>query len=266
MTGAGPRTYLSYSAVTLYQTCPLRYFYKYIAGRPEESVPASLAFGGAFHAALQHYYEQLLVAAEPPGLDVLLDVFWDDWHARAAQTITFNASEDISTIARLIDRTLRAFLASDLARPTGTIIGVEEQLRAAVVPGCPDVLARLDLLVDTGGSLLVLDFKTSRGRWNPRRVAEAAPQLHLYAELARPLAGGRPLSLAFAVMTKAKRQPTLTLHSVPCDPAEVAMTLRSVERAWQGIRQGDFEPRLSPVHCPRCPYRHDCRAWAGRGD
>jgi hypothetical protein len=68
-------------------------------------------------------------------------------------------------------------------------------MRAAIVPGCPDLLARLDLLVDTGDALLVLDFKTSRCRWNPVRLADAAPQLHLYADLARPLAEGKPLRL-----------------------------------------------------------------------
>jgi hypothetical protein len=260
---SGSRDYLSYSAVSLYQTCPLRYFYKYVEGRPEESVAASLVFGAAFHAALEHHYQNLLAADEPPGLDVLLDVFWGAWQARAAGTVVFGRGEDVSSVAGLIDRTLRTFLASDLAEPAGTIIGVEEELRASVIPGCPDLLARLDLLVDTKDSLLVLDFKTARSRWNPARLADAAPQLHLYAELAQPLAEGKPLRLAFAVMTKAKRSPTLTLHTVPHDPEEISLTLRSVERTWQSIGDGDFEPRPSPIHCPRCPYRQDCRAWTG---
>jgi putative RecB family exonuclease len=188
MTLSVRRDYLSFSAVSLYQSCSLRYFYKYVEGRREESVAASLVFGAAFHAALEHHYQTLLATDQPPDLDVLLDVFWAAWHERAAGTIVFGRSEDATGVAGLIDRTLRTFLESDLARPAVTIIGVEEELRAEIVPGCPDLLARLDLLVDIGDSLLVLDFKTARYRWNATRLADAAPQLHLYAELARPLA------------------------------------------------------------------------------
>ena len=32
------RDYLSFSAIRTYQTCPLKYFFKYIAGLPEESI------------------------------------------------------------------------------------------------------------------------------------------------------------------------------------------------------------------------------------
>ncbi len=45
------RPYLSHSAISTYQTCPLRYFYRYVSGLPEETVSASLVFGGAIHKA-----------------------------------------------------------------------------------------------------------------------------------------------------------------------------------------------------------------------
>ena len=128
MTTSGRRDYLIYSAVSLYQSCSLRYFYKYVEGRPEESVAASLVFGSAFHAALEHHYQTLLASDEPPGLDVLLDVFWAAWQERAAGTIVFGRGEDAGSIAGLIARTLRAFLASDLARIDAQVVAMGVKL------------------------------------------------------------------------------------------------------------------------------------------
>ena len=45
------RDYLSFSAISTFQQCPLRYHFKYIQGLPETTVSASLILGGAVHAA-----------------------------------------------------------------------------------------------------------------------------------------------------------------------------------------------------------------------
>ena len=101
------------------------------------------------------------------------------------------------------------------------------------------------LLLDAGDVIQVIDFKTSKSRWSPSKVAESASQLHLYAELATPLAEGKPLQLAFAVLTKAKRRPSLTLHPVPHDLEAVEATLRRVWWTWRDIQRGDFPARPS---------------------
>ncbi len=103
----------------------------------------------------------------------------------------------------------QAFQASDFANPVGSVIGVEEELRESVIPGLPDLLVRLDLIVDTQESLIVTDFKTARGRWSQDHADDAAEQLLLYSELAKQLVPGKPVRLEFAVVTKTKlfRQP-----------------------------------------------------------
>ena len=83
----------------------------------------------------------------------------------------------------MADRLLRIFAQSDFARPKGVILGVEEQLRGNIVPGCPDLLARVDLIVDAGHELHVADFKTARCSLNDFKVDDLAPQLLLYSEL-----------------------------------------------------------------------------------
>ena len=52
------RDYLSFSAVSLYQRCPLAFKFKYIDGLPEETVSSSLVFGGSVHSALELWFRE----------------------------------------------------------------------------------------------------------------------------------------------------------------------------------------------------------------
>jgi len=40
-----------------------------------------------------------------------------------------------------------------------TVIGIEEELRGELIPGVPDLLARIDLLTTTSDALVITDFK-----------------------------------------------------------------------------------------------------------
>jgi RecB family exonuclease len=254
--------HLSFSAISLFQSCPLRFYFRYILGLPEEIVAANLVLGSGLHRAAQYHFEQLLAGEPPPDLDTLLAIFQEEWQTHELETIRYGKGETRDTFGLLADRMLRAFQKSDFAHPDGVIIGVEEELRGEIVPGCPDFMARVDLLIDTGDEMRLLDFKTSRGGWSTDRVEEAAPQLLLYSELAKNLSDGKPLRLSFAVLTKTQL-PVLTTHDVSLDPQQVERTKRTVEQVWHAIEGGHFYPSPSPMQCPSCPYRKPCRAWSG---
>jgi putative RecB family exonuclease len=261
-TETAERDYLSFSAVSTFQSCPLRYYFRYVHSLPEECVAASLVFGSSIHAAVQMHFEQLLAGFAAPDLDILLAVFQNARQSHATVPVLFGKREDFDAYCRMADRTLRAFQGSEWAHPSGTIIAVEEELRGAVVPSCPDILGRVDLLVDAGDELVLTDFKTSRSGWSANHVVDAAPQLLLYSELAQPLTDGRPLRLQFAVMTKAQT-PDFTLHAVRNNPEQVCRTKRIIQRVWQAIQARSYYPNPSPINCPTCPYRAACRAWQG---
>jgi putative RecB family exonuclease len=256
------RSYFSYSALSLFRSCPLRYFFKYVARVPESSVSASLVLGAAMHASLECHFRALRAGSSPPDLDALLQAFWSGWHAHDDRTIQFARDDDLRTIERLAARMLRAFQRSEVAIPAGTILAVGQEFRGRVIPGLPELLARVDLLVDVGDAVVLTDFKTARGSWNEDNLAEAEGQLLLYHELVREMAAGKPVRLFFAVLTKTKF-PVLTLHPVPADPVSVDRNKRAVERVWQAIQAGHVYPNPSPLHCSSCPYREQCRRWRG---
>lgn len=258
----GTRSHLSFSAVSLYQSCSLRYYFRYVARLPEKVTSASLVFGSAMHAAVQYHFEQLLAGQAAPAIDSLLGAFWESWHEHDGVPVRFSRGDDINSIGKLAERLLRHFQASAFATPPGTIIGVEEELRGVLVPGLPEFLGRVDLLIETADALFLSDFKTTRTGWSEEHIVDSASQLLLYGELARNLSDGKPLRLSFAVLTKNKL-PELTVHPVVVDAHQVVRTKRIFERVWRAIQGGNFYPNPSPMNCPTCPYRDACRAWTG---
>lgn len=254
------RDYLSYSAITTYQGCPLRYYFRYVAGLPERTVSSSLIFGTAVHKAVEHHFNELLAGNEPPTLDALVGEYDRHWREADSQTVHFGKDDDLEALGRLATKMFAAFQASPLATPVGSIIGVEEELRGNVVLGCPDLLGRIDLITEAIDDLVITDFKTSRSKWSRDQADDSAGQLLLYHELVRNFAPRKRVRLQFAVLTKTKG-PVVDLHEVPADRRTIDRTKQIVERVWKAIDAQVFYPAPSPLQCPTCAFRTACREW-----
>ena len=257
------RDYISFSAISTYRQCPLRYFFKYVEGLPEETVSASLVLGGAVHAAAEFHFNELMIGNPAPDRDTMLSVFWDAWRDRGEEAeIQFGKSEDINSVAKTADRIIAAFQQGDLAKPQGQIPGIEEQLRGELIPGVPDLLARIDLVVESDDAVTVTDFKTARSRWSQQQAEDSSEQLLLYSELARRLVPGKEVRLEFAVITKAAK-PVAERLPVAVNPQRVERTKRVVQQVWKAIEAGHFFSSPNPIACGSCPFRELCRAWCG---
>ena len=255
------RPYLSWSAINTYLRCPLKYQFHYLDDLPEEFVSANLIFGSAIHSALEAYFRERLASDRSLSVDALLAVYYATWSEADLHGIQFGKSEDLASLGSLADRMLQAFVGSDLSRPSGSIIGIEEELQAPVLSDCPDLLARLDLAVETDDALVVTDFKTARSRWSAGDVNAAEGQLVLYHELIQQLTD-KPIRLQFAVITKTK-QPDIDLQPVTPDPLRIERIRQLIRRVWVGIQSGNFYPVPNAMNCPSCGYRDRCARWTG---
>ena len=54
------RPYVSWSALSTFRTCPLKYRFRYVDGLPEESVSSALVFGSGIHTAVEQHYQAIL--------------------------------------------------------------------------------------------------------------------------------------------------------------------------------------------------------------
>jgi hypothetical protein len=79
---APARDYISFSAIRTYQQCPLRYFFRYIAGIPEETISATLVFGSAVHRAIEYHFRELLESNSAATQEDLLRAYQSEWRAQ----------------------------------------------------------------------------------------------------------------------------------------------------------------------------------------
>ncbi len=258
------RSYLSYSAVSSYQRCPLQFYFRYVVGLEPQFKSSSLVFGGAVHAAIEVYFRRLFEGADAPSHDELLAVYDEAWKAESNIPIRYGKCEDAESLRDLAARMLATFQASDLATADGELLGVEEELRAPIIDDCPDILGRIDLIAVTPKTLRVTDFKTSRGPWGDSKIWENTPQQLLYSELIQPLAEAcdRPVEIRWVVLTKTK-EPAIHCHTLVPDPREVARTKAVVCSVWRAIVAGSFYPSPSAMNCSTCPFQKACQTWEG---
>lgn len=252
----------SYSQIRRYAQCPLQWHLARLYS--PAFTPASLVFGGAFHAAAEAYYRARRDGAAV-GAEDLLAAYERHWAREAARgPIRYTAKlEDAVGIRDLARRMLEAFLAA--ARP-GEIVAVEEPFAIDLAPGLPTIRGRIDMIevrTDADGVRRVhlVDLKTMARK--PSWDDLDTDQSHLYALAARRLkcvqALGLPLALRFTVVTKTKVPEVV---EIPVEPSS-----RATERAVEKLRQCDRAMRAGITYpvpgwtCSACGYAQACRQW-----
>ncbi len=259
------RDYISYSSISSYQRCPLKYYFSYIAGISPEFISSSLIFGSSIHSALEHYCRQAMEGAHLPIIDELVGAYEQAWSDNATAPVKYGKTETKESLLDLARNMLTAFCESKVFNLNTSILGIEEELRESTIPGCPDLLGRIDLITVDDEYLKITDFKTSRSRWTQAKVAESTPQLSLYADLAKSLATGfnnRPIRLEWIVLTKTK-SPVVEVHSIVPNPVQLTRTKRVISRVWSAIKSGCFYPSPSAMNCSGCSFARACKQWEG---
>ena len=256
------RDYVSWSAISTFRTCPLKYKFRYVDGLPEESVSSALVFGTGIHSAVEQHFQAILSGEERPDIDQLMFAYRSAWLPHDPDAIQFGSTETRASLDALASKMLTAFLSSPAASVQGRVLGVEEEIRGMLVEGIPDLYGRVDLLTEDADSLVITDIKTSRGKWSQEQGEDSGEQLLLYTHLASEIAPGKKVQTRFLVLTKTK-EPVIEEHTREVEPVAVKRTLAGVERVWRAIESGVFYPAPSAMSCASCGYRAACRAWAG---
>ena len=256
------RDYVSWSAISTFRTCPLKYKFRYIDGLPEESVSSALVFGTGIHTAIEQHFQAILSGEEQPDIERLMFAYRSAWLPHDPDAISLGSTETRTSLDALASKMLTAFLNSPAASVQGRVLGVEEEIRGMLVQGVPDLFGRVDLLTEDSDSLVITDIKTSRSRWNAEQVEDSGEQLLMYSHLASEISPGKKIATRFLVLTKA-REPVVEEHVREVEPGNVKRTLAGVERVWRAISAGNFYPAPSTMSCASCGYRAACRAWAG---
>lgn len=258
--------HLSWSGITTYTQCPKRFNFRYLEAAPEERKSAALIFGGAFHRAAEQVLQARLEGRDFPDQASLMATYTGHWKEEASQApeIVYAKGDNVTTLENLAERMLAAFLEyvrqEAAAEPQRRILALEHEDRFRLLPETPPLEARLDVLELDGTDLLVTEIKTSKSRWNDQKVAEALPQLVVYAHALMPLLreiGAKRIRPRFLIVTKAKA-PVVQVLEPKADQRDVLRLREQLGEVWKGIKASVF-PAREGWWCAACPFRVACQ-------
>ncbi len=251
------RPYLSWSQAQRYQMCPLSYAFQYVDQADPEFTPSALVFGGAFHSAVSMHNEAQLEGVETPAVNQLMELFRDDMEPVTAP-IKFNKTEDMESLMDLGRRMLVAFFESDLSKPEGTVVMIEDSVAGSIDDELPDISGKVDLVTLTAEGTVITDYKTTRSSWSETKPEEQAGQLRLYGELLKGRFDSEigVAKLQFITISKAKT-PKVAKHVVEMDDQKLEATRDQLREVWKGIAAGVF-PARPGWQCKTCPFQGQC--------
>lgn len=239
---------LSYSSMNTYQTCPLRWKFRYIDKIPEK--PRSVfSFGKSVHSGLEFLFSKLDEGL--PTIEAVLAQFKAGWlrdgYESAAQEKWFFQEGE---------RILRGFYEKH-AREFGQVYKVEFRFTFHI-EGIPvtGFIDRIDTVDEN--SLAVIDYKTGKA-FDKTRVRRD-PQLSLYQMAAKELLGKDVKTVTLYHLN------SLTPVTVPAHPKELEDNVRqTVVSTARGISENKFDPNPDAKgHCQWCDYLQICPAFSGK--
>jgi DNA helicase-2/ATP-dependent DNA helicase PcrA len=246
--------HFSYSALSQYEACPLRYALAYVYRIPEPARPAgALSFGSTAHAAFEAFTrerrERAVRGESMPTRDDLGTFFAREW---TSQGFPDAAAEAAYT--RRIDTMLDSFFEGELST-AGEALAEEQDFALVLVPDDGSGPVRISGGIDRidrlpSGGIEVIDYKT--GRVSSQKDVSENLQLTIYALACRDaLDLGTPERVTLYFTESAQRMST-TRTDEQLDAARVEI-LDRVAR----IRAGEFTATPGKA-CQWCNYRAMC--------
>ncbi len=240
---------LSYSALSLFERCPYRYFAERVLGlRPvapqrngdsrSTSEPSGLA-GNEIGDAVHRLLEEIPLTEPAPQDRAALDEAVRAWYPTASEA-------ELDRIAELVD----AYCASELARRIAGLEGAQPERPFAFEHDGVLLHGRLDVLWRSAGKALVLDYKSNvlEGA-EPAEVVETEYRVQrLVYALACLRDGADEVEVVYQFLERpdAPVSTTLTAADTPALEAELSEAIAR-------IRAGAFPPRPSELTCADCP-------------
>ncbi len=232
---------LSFSAISLFDTCSLRFWAERVAGIRTREVPRGAAGGGlrateigdAVHRVLERV--DLAAPRAPAELAALVDA----WYPGVS-------GEERERIASLVDAYCGSGLAARVARLAGTRVevGFAFEHDGVLLNG------RLDVHWSDGRRALVLDYKTNAlGETTPEEaVAEGYTLQRLVYALACLRTGIEEVEVVYHFLERPDCPVAATFMQ-----ADVPSLEQELSSAIARVHAGSFRPTPSDFACSECP-------------
>jgi ATP-dependent helicase/nuclease subunit A len=231
---------LSFTALSLFETCSYRYFAERVAGMRSVDVAGTgheglsgTAIGSAVHAELEHV--DLAAPALPPG-----------WQDRVRAAYPSATDDEIERIRSLIE----AYCESELAARVARLEDVGKERHFTFEHDGVLLHGYLDAYHQADGRALVVDYKSNalEDEEPGEIVARSYALQRLVYALAAFRAGADEVEVAYQFLERPD-EPVLTTFTSEQVPELEAELSAAIER----LRAGEFMPTPSEYACAGCP-------------
>ena len=265
-----PCFHLSYSQISTYLGCGLKYRFNYVEKRPYERISASLFLGSAIHLAIERYYQTIRNKETREQLSVLEEMVEHslavDCDLTDVPVIFKQEAPDRQSLINQGKGLIRMFYESvDL---TGyEIVSVEMPVSARIYneEGEPTdfrLVGAIDLLLrDENGELVIVDNKTAARAKSQADVDEDL-QFSAYSFLlvSTGIAFARSnIKCRMDVLRKTKTPKLEQYHSIRTPDARLRFS-KIANAVLAGISAGVFIPNSGWL-CADCQFSNACRQW-----
>jgi len=235
-------TYLSYSQVDVYKSCPLKYKYQYVLHVPTKPNHA-FAFGSTIHLTLQKFH-QFTMKDQIPSLDTLLHMyekFFIDigYDSQGQRLKRFESGK----------KALEQYYQNYKQQFEGKPVNLEAKFKI-MIDGIP-MVGRIDRIDKLDDGFELIDYKT--GGAKDQKTVDKDAQLTIYAMASQTLFGQIPkiLSLYF-IESGDKISTQRTEKQIEKKKQEILETVEEIKKAKFTATPGH------PMPCGYCPYNQIC--------
>ena len=254
--------HISYTQLSTYLDCPLKYCFQYVEQIPWPFKPEGLVFGTGIHQALEHFYTGKKEGRDVP-FDEILALYDAAWEKESSENkIQFKNGNTPEILHATAESMLKTFM--DTVRP-GTIRGVEQPFSVDLVnPDTSEKLdipltGRIDLIEERDGHIYIVDQKTALKAYTQEK-ADTDLQLTAYAYvLAREGHDIDKLTLRFDVLMK-NGEYSFRSYSSTRTMENLKRFFNITKSVINGIRGAAFYPVESWM-CNGCVFAENCRKW-----
>jgi len=252
----------SYSKMSLYEECPLKYKFKYL-DKIKEEPKFYFAFGSAIHSALEFLYS---VKAPPfPTLDEVHGAFRREWSAKSYLEKGYRTQEKSDADCEKGLKMLTAYYEHNRARFAPPFL--LEYSTDVAVDGLKVRIIADKIEYSGNGRVLVTDYKTGKD------VRREPAQLYMYQKITEldPVLKEK-IAETYGQRVSEVRIDRMLYYHVPtnkeyfferADDREIGGFWERVLGVADSIKSLKFEPTPGERQCSWCDYKALCPAFFG---
>lgn len=241
----------SYSAISSFEACPLKFKYAYIDKIEPLRRNIEAFMGNRVHEALEKLYRDKLYE-KVCSLEELLNFYNERWKKEMSEQIFVTKEEyRIENYRKMGERYLIDYYNTYKPFDEGRIIALEKKVFFPLNEKYW-IVGIIDRIVEKDGKYEIHDYKTSL-YFPTKKEIENDCQLQLYALALDYLYGIKEVELVWHFLAFNKE---IRLKKRSYEGARMEL-IKKIEKIEKAIKSNEFPPRESSL-CPYCEYQPIC--------